>query len=339
MLSEPCRISYLPLLHDILHSTNPFNWRLRQCLAVQLPELVLLPPIENLYDSLFPLIMTLLQDPVAVVRRDSYLGITKMISILSESAKSGEESVCAKHFKLVISSINTLIHGETYQMRQLWVELCHSFLLHLEKDIIEANFLQGIVVLSADKVCNVRVSIASLFITWDDKFDVLNWQDGTVLSNWAWLFRIEDIKNCIKSLSCDDIDVYNLIKKLQVVYKDIEFKSLKMNIEFSKSTIPVEVNVIHQKSDPIDFSMLTSNNIDSLPNDILGFEAETNELEYLNIKSDNNDDEEDEEDEKYNQLKLNQSEAESNQVAKLIEGSLQMIEETVLPDKIATDNS
>jgi hypothetical protein len=35
LLSQPCRLSYLPLLHDILHSTNPFNWRLRQSLAVQ----------------------------------------------------------------------------------------------------------------------------------------------------------------------------------------------------------------------------------------------------------------------------------------------------------------
>eukprot|EP01034_Spumella_vulgaris_P026022 gene26022-32548_t len=40
MLPEPCRVSYLPLLHDILHSTNPFNWRLRQFLALQLPELI-----------------------------------------------------------------------------------------------------------------------------------------------------------------------------------------------------------------------------------------------------------------------------------------------------------
>ena len=35
LLSQPCRLSYLPLLHDILHSTNPFNWRLRQSLALQ----------------------------------------------------------------------------------------------------------------------------------------------------------------------------------------------------------------------------------------------------------------------------------------------------------------
>jgi serine/threonine-protein phosphatase 4 regulatory subunit 1 len=39
MLSVPCRLSFLPMLQDILNTTNPFNWRLRQSLALQLPEL------------------------------------------------------------------------------------------------------------------------------------------------------------------------------------------------------------------------------------------------------------------------------------------------------------
>ena len=86
VLSVPCRVSYLPLLHDILHSTNLFNWRLRQCLAVQLPALLLLPPRELVFNTLFTLVMTLLQDPVASVRRDSFLGVAKMIMILSQQA-------------------------------------------------------------------------------------------------------------------------------------------------------------------------------------------------------------------------------------------------------------
>jgi hypothetical protein len=94
VLSVPCRVSYLPLLHDILHSTNLFNWRLRQCLAVQLPALLLLPPRELVFNTLFTLVMTLLQDPVASVRRDSFLGVAKMIMILSQQADflSGELS-------------------------------------------------------------------------------------------------------------------------------------------------------------------------------------------------------------------------------------------------------
>lgn len=87
MLPIPCRVSYLPLLHDILHSTNPFNWRLRQCLAVQLPALLLLPPPELVFSTLFPLVMTLLQDPVATVRRNSFKGVAKMVIILAEQSE------------------------------------------------------------------------------------------------------------------------------------------------------------------------------------------------------------------------------------------------------------
>ena len=86
MLSVPCRVSYLPLLHDILHSTNLLNWRLRQCLAVQLPALLLLPPPELVFNTLFTLVMTLLQDPVASVRKGSFLGVAKMVQILSKQS-------------------------------------------------------------------------------------------------------------------------------------------------------------------------------------------------------------------------------------------------------------
>ena len=88
VLSVPCRVSYLPLLHDILHSTNLFNWRLRQCLAVQLPSLLLLPPRDLVFNTLFTLVMTLLQDPVASVRCDSFLGVARMVMILSLEADS-----------------------------------------------------------------------------------------------------------------------------------------------------------------------------------------------------------------------------------------------------------
>ena len=77
-------------MHNILHVTNPFNWRLRQCLALQLPVLLDLPPVGSIYITLFPLIMTLLQDPVASVRKESFLGVQKLVLILHALA-NGEE--------------------------------------------------------------------------------------------------------------------------------------------------------------------------------------------------------------------------------------------------------
>ena len=75
MLSEPCRISYLPEMHNILHVTNPFNWRLRQCLALQLPVLLDLPPVGSIYITLFPLIMTLLQVSLNLILRFKVEGL------------------------------------------------------------------------------------------------------------------------------------------------------------------------------------------------------------------------------------------------------------------------
>merc|ERR1711871_566826 len=98
LLPEPCRVSYLPLLHDILNSTNPFNWRLRQSLAVQLPDLVMLPPPRLLYNTLFILVMTLLQDPVASVRVETFKGVGTLINVLN-SLPSTDVSASNPNFR------------------------------------------------------------------------------------------------------------------------------------------------------------------------------------------------------------------------------------------------
>jgi len=48
-------------------------------LTQQLPALIGLPPEVDLYRTLFPLVMVLLQDPVASVRRDSFKGVARLI--------------------------------------------------------------------------------------------------------------------------------------------------------------------------------------------------------------------------------------------------------------------
>lgn len=128
LLPEPCRVSYLPLLHDILNSTNPFNWRLRQSLALQLSDLVMLPPPHLLYNTLFILVMTLLQDPVARVRVDTFKGVAKLITVLDslpstvDLAANPGARTSGEFVDAVASAINELVCGDTYQQRQLWYE-------------------------------------------------------------------------------------------------------------------------------------------------------------------------------------------------------------------------
>jgi hypothetical protein len=277
VLSIPCRVSYLPLLHDILHSTNPFNWRLRQCLAMQISVLSLLSPPELLFNTLFPLVMTLLQDPVASVRRDSFTGVAKMLMILSHHAdslfysanlqmnppapqnrgvndalsvltlkKNSNQShqmalTAAHHVDIMARAINTLILGKTYQLRQLWAELCHSLLLEITQPLFEKYFLDGLLYLSSDPVSNVRVAVGVVFTGWgseneptllkiDKDSTALNieldkdsssTEAGKIYSPWDWLLRRSDIQECIVRLSIDDKDVYLSILKLQAVFPNM----------------------------------------------------------------------------------------------------------------------
>lgn len=253
MLPELCRVSYLPLLHDILHSTNPFNWRLRQHLAHQLPALVLLPPKIDLYRTLFSTVMILLQDPVASVRRVTFEGVTALINNLcaladEEVAANGHDSELAltyrSHVDDVIAAINSFATGEKYQLRQLWCELCGQLLRDLPRPFFEENFIEGILILTLDTVTNVRIALSEFLSGWGD--DVLPpWAEGTdsvagdacsidskeVLakketSPWHWLLRRADIKHCIERLSRDDNDIYLNFTKLAPLYPDIKFSSM-----------------------------------------------------------------------------------------------------------------
>ncbi len=208
-LSEPCRISYLPELHNILHATNPFNWRLRQCLAIQLPVLLDLPPTSSLYVTLFPLVMTLLQDPVASVKKSSFRGVSKMLYLLykltpeyikaqaqaaaasasvtdvtdddsnsnsnsnSNSSNHVDDSDSRRHqqqFDSVLKAVNGLALGDKYQSRQLWADLCSNLLKFLPTDLFEKYFLDGLLLLVSDNISNVRIAISGVFCSWGPEY-------------------------------------------------------------------------------------------------------------------------------------------------------------------------
>lgn len=297
-LPQSTRVSYLPLLHDILHSTNPFNWRLRQCLALQLSKLALLPPVEGLYESLFPLAMTLLQDPVSCVRKESYSGIAKMIQILFDySCKYPDDQVVKKHLQLIATAINSLASGETYQMRQLWIELFLRFLLDLDRLVIESYFINILANLASDPVCNVRVSFASLLSSWS-KLEAFSRKEITRIedlepTNWAWLLGRPDIVEVIAILASDDVDVHSYMVHLKPLFPNLTFSVIiktsvpEKPIATSSSISNISISIpVPKKSDISDTaSPLSDNfvfdlpNIDGLPDEILNLErAERGEL-------------------------------------------------------------
>lgn len=269
LLPIPCQLSYLPILYDVLHSTNPFNWRLRQALAIQLSDLISLPPKKDVYDMMFPLVLTLLQDPVAEVRKVSYIGVALFVKIIYEqyndhddvddnisvsknydiptpqstdtsSTFDGEEGSTedkqefeeklllspAEQFQNVVQAINSLIVSDTFQLRQLWLELAIELLKSLPRQVFEEFFVEGILKLTIDSVTNVRVSVAVFLTSWGDNMSEHNLEDNSEKSAWFWLLQRRDIQECVRRLSKDDSDVYNHILKLKPLFPELQVEKI-----------------------------------------------------------------------------------------------------------------
>lgn len=232
-LPELCRISYLPILHEILHLTNRFNWRLRRYLVIQLPELVALPPKHEVYRTLFPTIMTLLQDPVASVRRVSFKGVSSLINAVyvvatdtknvfpPDAVEQGKQNL-----EEISRAINSFVNSDKCHHRQLWLELALQLLKDLPRSYFEKEFLPGILTLVTDRVTNVRLALAMLFDGWAPEYPApwdVEEEHHRKDSPWRWFLLRTDIRNCVQRLCLDDHDVYLHVSSLQPIYPDISF--------------------------------------------------------------------------------------------------------------------
>ena len=258
LLSPPCRHSFLPLLHDFLHSASPFNWRMRLHLASQLSDLLLLPKRSSMCVTLFPLIMALFQDPVADVRHATFKGIASLIMLLDEMIHSPETTrrvleeendtidmattiAYSKECMVqVIHSINIFMSEDAYKKRLLWVELAKELLKHLPQRLCELFVVEGLVLLTSDPICNVRVAVSAALTGWESEFscptlaeitassmDVFgfNGQFSTEVTNpYVWMYKREDIRECIKRLSGDDKDVYHHMVKIAHLFPHYTFQ-------------------------------------------------------------------------------------------------------------------
>ena len=239
-LSEPTLLNYLPVLHDLVHTTNPFNWRLRELLAIQLSDLVLLPPPHEIYSTLFALAMSLLQDPVAAVRRQSLRGVVTIVLQLCKLENENRLAQCpmpiddeqvlmvnvSECLETVALAINSLAIFETCQHRLLWLQLSHQLLKEAPREVFEKYFIEGLLKLTTDGVANVRIAVSEVLTGWDHNRPP--W-DSSSDSPWVWLLKRRDIKLCILRLAKDIRDVNNNMMKLKPLFPDIEFKCTEKN--------------------------------------------------------------------------------------------------------------
>eukprot|EP00606_Chrysophyceae_sp_TOSAG23-5_P001078 GSChrysophyteH2.ASY1.ANO1.1455.1 assembled CDS len=204
-LTEPCRISYLPELHNILHATNPFNWRLRQCLAIQLPVLLNLPPSDSIYVTLFPLVMTLLQDPVATVKRSSF--------------RDGRRH--QQQFESVLKAVNGLALGDKYQSRQLWADLCLVLLKFLPREVFEKYFIDGLLLSVMDNISDDDYKSAPA-----SDAALKNGEFMHKTSPWIWFLERDDIKECTQRLRRDHHDIVLCLGRILPIFPELQLETI-----------------------------------------------------------------------------------------------------------------
>jgi hypothetical protein len=288
LLSIPCRVSYVPVLRDILLAASPYNWRLRQMIASQFKALVVLLPTQNLYATLFPLAITLIQDRIAEVRSSILPGIAKMITVvlpgyqptflLDEYAPDGTVisvqpppiSDDATYLEAIVVAINALVVSDAYIYRQIWCELAVELLVELPPAIFEKYFLSGLLRLASDPIANVRVKVAESLTQWR-KYDLPDpWEGAEEVKMadidqpqphshpWRWLLSREEVHECVQRLSRDDRDVFNRVRKLQPLFPEIEFleiscRGMKVSPGGTASHQQIPITQL-----PLDMSVLSS---------------------------------------------------------------------------------
>ncbi|CAM9542553.1 unnamed protein product, partial [Choristocarpus tenellus] len=117
-MSPPRREQHLGLLGEILQTSSPFNWRLREVLAGQLPSLAPLLSPDAVFSLVVPLAFNLLSDPVAVVRERTFEAVAPLLQTAGIHNGSRQASM--------VSRVRELAHACTYQARQMYVYICHT---------------------------------------------------------------------------------------------------------------------------------------------------------------------------------------------------------------------
>ena len=155
-LTPGCRESYLPILSEIQSGCSPMNWRFRNWLAMQMPEMSVLFSAAATFSVVVPLSLKLLKDPVFCVRRSTLSCVAPLLRRLGLADRSWQEDFAAR-------LIATLSECNSCFSRQMYVLLCD--ILQHETGIVELYekaFLPPLLALASDPVANVRIVLCQV---------------------------------------------------------------------------------------------------------------------------------------------------------------------------------
>lgn len=150
VLSENTQKQYLDKVAELPANTD--NWRIRKQIAQQLSPMAKILPPEWLQPVYPKLVLPLLKDSVAQVR---CFAIEATGPILARMLEGGEEN--AQEF---LDFLLGLAEDESYQGRQMFVNVCISVASSVDPSFMEAKFFPLIQKLQNENVSNVRLTLA-----------------------------------------------------------------------------------------------------------------------------------------------------------------------------------
>lgn len=154
LLRPAGRNSFLPRLTEFLMTDYDWNWRFRQELAEQLLQsLGLFSPADTCH-HLGPVIMALLLDKVASVRKVALVLVTELVSHVSIDVNLLRS--------LLAELAEQFAHSPRWNRRQTFALLCSRLVKErvLSEEMFARDVLPHLLDLSWDPVANVRLAVA-----------------------------------------------------------------------------------------------------------------------------------------------------------------------------------
>jgi len=159
VLSEPTRVTYLPMLVEIRAETD--NWRFRFLLASQLGEFGTIFPRQSIIQTLVPLALDLCTDPVAEVRSAAVGQLGQLMATLldNETSTLAAEQTAVAPFLRTICGMATM---QSCYKRTNFVMMCSSLVRALHPPLVTSLILPHVKPLTSDRVAIVRLAVARL---------------------------------------------------------------------------------------------------------------------------------------------------------------------------------
>lgn len=160
MLNISTRAYYVAQLDEICFGSNEIhNWRIREIVCRQLPELCGLLETETIEKYIQPVAFKFLQDQVASVRQCSF----QVFPILFQRQANVSQ---------VIDTIQGLSTSENFMDRQSYIRICDAFLSSSDVAAthFETHFQDRLLALAKDAVSNVRLVLAQVLSSASSSF-------------------------------------------------------------------------------------------------------------------------------------------------------------------------